>query len=129
MVPRAAKLRKVASTANIAVAVVLVAAKLMVWVATGSVALLTSAADVRVGCLDPGLGLGEGAGREAGRQYSGMVVHPAGAFASFEALNAWLPTRCRELAQHTHPVTPEHSIAACFVTEQLAFASLTRWIW
>lgn len=39
-------------------------------------------------------------------------------FASFEALNEWLATRCRELAARKHPVTPEHSIAACFVQEQ-----------
>ncbi|MGL6044167.1 MAG: IS21 family transposase [Sandaracinobacteroides sp.] len=46
-------------------------------------------------------------------------------FASFEALNEWLATRCRELAQRKHPATPEHSIAACFVTEQLALRRIT----
>src|SRR6202166_1723358 len=45
---------------------------------------------------------------------------PLARFASFEALNDWLATRCRELAARKHPVTPEHSIAACFVTEHLA---------
>ena len=43
---------------------------------------------------------------------------PLARFASFEALNDWLATRCRELAQRKHPATPEHSIAACFATEQ-----------
>ena len=37
---------------------------------------------------------------------------PLARFASFEALNARLATRCRELAQRKHPVTPEQSIAA-----------------
>jgi hypothetical protein len=43
---------------------------------------------------------------------------PLARFASFEALNEWLATRCRELAARKHPVTPERSIAACFVQEQ-----------
>ena len=50
---------------------------------------------------------------------------PLARFASFEALNEWLATRCRELAQRKHPVTPEHSIAACFVTEQPALRRIT----
>ena len=45
---------------------------------------------------------------------------PLARFASFEALNVWLATRCRELAGRKHPVTPDRSIAACFVQEQLA---------
>ena len=50
---------------------------------------------------------------------------PLARFASFEALNEWLATRCRELAQRRHPATPEPSIAACFVTEQLALRRIT----
>ena len=50
---------------------------------------------------------------------------PLPRFASFEALNDWLATRCRELAQRKHPAAPEHSIAACFVTEQLALRRIT----
>ena len=34
---------------------------------------------------------------------------PLARFASFEALNEWLATRCRELAARKHPVTPERS--------------------
>jgi transposase len=50
---------------------------------------------------------------------------PLARFASFEALNEWLATRCRELAQRKHPVTPEQSIATCFITEQLALRRIT----
>jgi hypothetical protein len=46
-------------------------------------------------------------------------------FACFETLNAWLVTRCRELAARKHPVTPEQSIAACFLQEQLALRPIT----
>jgi len=37
---------------------------------------------------------------------------PLARFADFEALNEWLATRCRELAQRKHPETPDRSIAA-----------------
>jgi hypothetical protein len=50
---------------------------------------------------------------------------PLARFASFEALNEWLATRCRELAQRKHPVTPEQSIATCFITEQPALRRIT----
>jgi hypothetical protein len=50
---------------------------------------------------------------------------PLARFASFEALNDWLATRCRELAQRKHPVTPEQSIATCFAQEQLALRRIT----
>jgi hypothetical protein len=50
---------------------------------------------------------------------------PLARFASFEALNTWLATRCRELAERKHPVTPEQSIAACFIAEQLALRRIT----
>jgi transposase len=50
---------------------------------------------------------------------------PLARFANFEALNAWLATRCRELAGRKHPVTPELSIAACFAVEQLALRRIT----
>jgi hypothetical protein len=50
---------------------------------------------------------------------------PLARFADFEALNEWLATRCRELAQRKHPVTPEQSIATCFIAEQLALRRIT----
>ena len=36
---------------------------------------------------------------------------PLARFSSFEALNDWLATRCRELAQRKHPATPAPSRA------------------
>lgn len=50
---------------------------------------------------------------------------PLARFASFEALNEWLATRCRELAGRKHPVTPELSIADCFAQEQLSLRRIT----
>ena len=50
---------------------------------------------------------------------------PLARFADFEALNEWLAMRCRELAQRKHPATPDRSIAACFVEEQLASRQIT----
>jgi transposase len=50
---------------------------------------------------------------------------PLARFASFEALNEWLATRCRELAERKHPVSPEQSIATCFIAEQLALRRIT----
>jgi len=50
---------------------------------------------------------------------------PLARFASFEALNDWLATRCRELAARKHPVTPDRSIAACFAEEQLVLRRIT----
>ena len=50
---------------------------------------------------------------------------PLARFANFEALNAWLAKRCRELAGRKHPITPELSIAACFAVEQLALRRIT----
>ena len=50
---------------------------------------------------------------------------PLARFAGFETLNEWLATRCRELAQRKHPQTPDRSIAACFVEEQLALRQIT----
>ena len=49
---------------------------------------------------------------------------PLARFASFEALNAWLAVRCRELAARKHPVTPERSIADCFAQEQLSLRTI-----
>jgi ferrous-iron efflux pump FieF len=46
--PQGAVLRKLASRTSLAVAVVLVGVKLLAWVATGSVGMLTSAVDVLV---------------------------------------------------------------------------------
>jgi transposase len=50
---------------------------------------------------------------------------PLARCASFEALNEWLATRCRELAARKHPVSPEQSIATCFIAEQLALRRIT----
>jgi len=50
---------------------------------------------------------------------------PLAKFASFEALNEWLATRCRELAARKHPVTPERSIAACFAQEHDSLRRVT----
>ncbi len=50
---------------------------------------------------------------------------PLARFTGFEALNEWLAARCRELAQRKHPVTPEQSIAACFIAEQLDLRPVT----
>ena len=50
---------------------------------------------------------------------------PLARFTSLAALNEWLATRCRELAQRKHPATPEHSIAACFATEQATLRKIT----
>ena len=50
---------------------------------------------------------------------------PLARFASFDALNEWLATRCRELAQRKHPVMPERSIAACFAEEKPSLRQIT----
>ena len=50
---------------------------------------------------------------------------PLARFASFEALNEWLATRCRELAGRKHPVTPERSIADCLAQERLSLRHIT----
>jgi uncharacterized membrane protein len=42
---------------------------------------------------------------------------PLARFASFAALNDWLATRCKELAQRKHPVEPSRTIAECFAQE------------
>ena len=43
---------------------------------------------------------------------------PLARFASFVELNAWLATRCQELAQRSHPTQTQRTIAACFADEQ-----------
>jgi len=50
---------------------------------------------------------------------------PLARFVSFEALNEWLATRCRELALRKHPVTPARSIADCFAEEQPSLRQIT----
>ena len=50
---------------------------------------------------------------------------PLARFADVEALNEGLAMRCRELAQRKHPATPDRSVAACFVEEQLALRQIT----
>ena len=49
---------------------------------------------------------------------------PLARFASFADLNEWLALRCRELAARKHPMTPERSIADCFIQEQLSLRSI-----
>jgi len=43
---------------------------------------------------------------------------PKARFADFASLNAWLATRCRELAGRSHPEQSSRTIAACFVEEK-----------
>ena len=43
---------------------------------------------------------------------------PLAKFVDFAALNAWLATRCGELAGRPHPEQPSRTIAGCFVEEQ-----------
>ena len=50
---------------------------------------------------------------------------PLARFASFVELNAWLATRCQELAQRNHPVQSERTIAACFADEQSLLRPVT----
>ncbi len=50
---------------------------------------------------------------------------PLAHFASFEALNEWLATRCRELAKRKHLVMPERLIAACFAKKQPSLRQIT----
>jgi len=42
---------------------------------------------------------------------------PLARFASFAELNAWLATRCKELAQRKHPTQRQRTIAECFTDE------------
>lgn len=42
---------------------------------------------------------------------------PKACFESFAALNDWLSSRCRELAERKHPVETTRSIADCFLQE------------
>ena len=42
---------------------------------------------------------------------------PKARFASFTALNDWLASRCRELAERKHPVEATRTIADCFLQE------------
>ncbi len=42
---------------------------------------------------------------------------PLARFASFTELNAWLATRCKELAQRKHPTQRSRTIAECFADE------------
>jgi transposase len=43
---------------------------------------------------------------------------PLAKFDGFAGLNAWLSTRCRELAGRPHPGQPSRTIADCFIEEQ-----------
>jgi transposase len=50
---------------------------------------------------------------------------PLARFASFADLNDWLATRCKELAQRSHPVQKPRTIAACFADEQSLLRPIT----
>lgn len=50
---------------------------------------------------------------------------PLARFASFVELNAWLATRCRELAQRSHPTQPQRTIADCFAEERPLLRPIT----
>jgi transposase len=50
---------------------------------------------------------------------------PLARFASFVQLNAWLATRCQELAQRSHPTQSQRTIAACFADEQPLLRPIT----
>jgi len=50
---------------------------------------------------------------------------PLARFASFAHLNAWLATRCKELAQRIHPTQSQRTIAACFADEQPLLRPIT----
>lgn len=50
---------------------------------------------------------------------------PLARFASFVELNDWLATRCKELAQRTHPTQSQRTIAACFADEQPLLRPIT----
>jgi len=50
---------------------------------------------------------------------------PLARFASFANLNNWLATRCRELAERSHPTQSLRTIAACFADEQSLLRPVT----
>lgn len=50
---------------------------------------------------------------------------PLARFTSFVELNAWLATRCRELAQRSHPTQPQRTIAECFAEERPLLRPIT----
>ena len=50
---------------------------------------------------------------------------PLARFDSFDDLNDWLASRCRELAQRLHPTQRQRTIAACFADEQPLLRPIT----
>ena len=50
---------------------------------------------------------------------------PLARFSSFADLNAWLATRCKELAQRSHPVQSLRTTAECFAEEQSLLRPIT----
>jgi transposase len=50
---------------------------------------------------------------------------PLARFACFADLNDWLATRCKELAQRSHPVQSQRRIADCFADEQPTLRPVT----
>ena len=50
---------------------------------------------------------------------------PLARFASFVELNAWLATRCKELAQRKHPTQGQRTIAEYFAEEQPLLRPIT----
>ncbi len=51
---------------------------------------------------------------------------PRPRFADLAALNAWLQTRCRELAGRTHPAEEGRAVADCFADAKMTTALLDR---
>ena len=67
----------------------------------------------------PGLGLGEGTGREPGRIGPRALLHAAAAFKNFEELNAWLLGQCIVYTKaHRHPELSEQTIWEVFEAER-----------
>ena len=50
---------------------------------------------------------------------------PKARFERFAALNDWLATRCRELAERKHPVEPTRTINDCFAQEKPSLRAIT----
>ena len=50
---------------------------------------------------------------------------PLARFTTFAGLNDWLATRCKELAQRSHPVQTQRLISACFADEQVHLRPIT----
>ncbi|MBK7645947.1 MAG: hypothetical protein IPJ12_01880 [Betaproteobacteria bacterium] len=60
-----------------------------------------------------------------GLGWSLSLFTPKARFESFAALNDWLATRCRELAERKHPVETTRTIADCFLQEGPSLRAIT----